>query len=55
MEISFKEKAVSFLQMAASGKVREAYRYYIGDGLIVELWDLGQSIPESSVNENGMF
>lgn len=22
---------------------------------IVELWDLGQSIPESMINENGMF
>lgn len=25
------------------------------DGLIVELWDLGQAIPEHSPNENGMF
>jgi predicted SnoaL-like aldol condensation-catalyzing enzyme len=22
---------------------------------IVELWDLGQEVPESSPNENGMF
>jgi predicted SnoaL-like aldol condensation-catalyzing enzyme len=24
-------------------------------GRIVELWDVGQAVPESSVNENGMF
>ncbi len=122
--LTLKEKAVSFLQLAASGKVREAYRRYIGpdfihhnpffhgdadslmvameenaaqnpnkileiklaiqenetvavhshvkqnpgdlggavvhifrfqDGQIVELWDIGQPIPEDSSNENGMF
>lgn len=121
---SLKEKAISFLQLAASGKVREAYSKYISpdfqhhnpyfrgdaDSLmlameensqsnphkvfevkqaiqegtkvvvyshvkqnptdfgaavvhifrfqeeqIVELWDVGQPIPENSVNENGMF
>ena len=121
---SLKEKAVSFLQLVASGKVREAYLSHIGPGFchhnpffrgdaeslmlameenaaknphkifevkraleekdivavhshvkqnqddiggavvhifrfqddrIVELWDLGQSIPENSPNENGMF
>ncbi|AST94244.1 MULTISPECIES: nuclear transport factor 2 family protein [Sutcliffiella] len=119
-----KEKAVSFLQLVASGEVREAYRKYIGpnfrhhnpffrgdadslmiameenaiesplkilevkrvieDGeivavhshikqnqadlgaavvhifrfeneLIVELWDVGQPVPEDSPNENGVF
>lgn len=30
--LSLKEKAVSFLQLAASGKVREAYGKYIGPG-----------------------
>ena len=25
------------------------------DGRIAELWDLGQPVPESSPNENGMF
>ncbi|WP_256256501.1 nuclear transport factor 2 family protein [Paenibacillus sp. BC26] len=25
------------------------------NGRIIELWDLGQAIPEHSVNENGMF
>jgi predicted SnoaL-like aldol condensation-catalyzing enzyme len=119
-----KDKAVSFLQLVASGRVREAYRSHVGpgfrhhnpffrgdanslmlameenaeknphkilevwraleeedfvmvhshvkqnpedlggavvhifrfqDGSIVELWDVGQAIPENSPNENGMF
>lgn len=122
--LSLKEKAVSFLQLVASGKVREAYASYIGanfchhnpyfpgdadslmlameenaaknphktlevkrvveegdivvvhshvkqnlediggavvhifrfqDDEIVELWDIGQPIPENSPNENGVF
>ncbi|WP_430392873.1 nuclear transport factor 2 family protein [Bacillus suaedaesalsae] len=122
--INLKEKAVSFLQLVASGKVREAYERYIsgefrhhnpyfkGDSeslmmamednalaspnkvldvklaiqegntvsvyshvkqnpddlggavvhifqfhhdKIVEMWDVGQAIPEDSPNENGMF
>lgn len=122
--LSLKEKAVSFLQHVASGKVREAYEsfigvdfchhnpYFIGDAdslmrgmeesaasspnkvlevkrtiqegdtvvvhshvkqnptdlggavvhifrfqadRIVELWDVGQPVPEESPNENGMF
>ncbi|WP_102346276.1 nuclear transport factor 2 family protein [Bacillus sp. Marseille-P3661] len=121
---SLKEKAVSFLQLVASGEVRAAYQRYIGpdfchhnpyfrgnadslmlameensvqnphkilevkhaiqegntvavhshvkqnpddlggavvhifrfkDNLIVEMWDIGQPIPEDSPNENGMF
>ncbi len=121
---SLKEKAISFLQLVASGKVPEAYERYIGpdfchhnpyfrgdeDSLmlameenaalnpnkilevklaiqegdtvavhshvrqnpddlggavvhifrfqnsrIVEMWDIGQPIPEDSPNENGMF
>jgi predicted SnoaL-like aldol condensation-catalyzing enzyme len=121
---ALKEKAVSFLQLVASGKVRNAYNQYIapdfchhnpyfrGDAeslmiameenalenpnkvleikqvieendmvtvyshikqapedlgaavvhifrflndQIVELWDVGQAIPENSPNENGMF
>ncbi|CAN7654045.1 nuclear transport factor 2 family protein [Paenibacillus sp. LjRoot56] len=32
METSLKDKAVSFLQLVASGEVREAYRRYIGLG-----------------------
>ncbi len=124
MNLSLKEKAVSFLQTVASGKVREAYRTYIGpdfrhhnpyfrgdaeslmlameenaamnpdkklevklaiqerdtvavhshvkqnpedlggavvhifrfqNNQIVELWDIGQPIPDDSPNENGMF
>ncbi len=123
-ERSKKEKAVSFLQLVASGEVREAYRSYIGpsfchhnpffrgdadslmlameenasknpdktfqvkhaieegdsvvvhshikqnqedlgvavvhifrfqDNQIVELWDVGQPIPQKSTNENGVF
>jgi predicted SnoaL-like aldol condensation-catalyzing enzyme len=122
--LSKKEKAVSFLQLVASGKVREAYNRYVGsgfshhnpffkgdadslmlameedatknpdkilevkraieegelvtvhshvkqnseelgavlvhifrfqDGRIIELWDLGQPIPENITNENGIF
>lgn len=124
MKNSLKERAVSFLQLVASGEVREAYRRYISpdfrhhnpffqgdaeslmlameenaaknpnkilevkrvieegdivavhshvkqkqDDLggavvhifrfhnndIVELWDVGQTIPENSPNENGVF
>lgn len=124
MNKSLKEKAVSFLRLAASREVREAYQRYTGpdfrhhnpffrgdadslmlameenaiknphkvlevkrvirDGelvavhshvkqnpddlgvavvhifrfhndLIVELWDVGQQIPENSPNENGVF
>lgn len=124
MKNSLKEKAVSFLQLVASGEVREAYRRYIspdfrhhnpffqGDAdslmlameenasqnpnkilevkrvieegdlvavhshvkqkqddlgaavvhifrfqnnFIIELWDVGQPIPENSPNENGLF
>lgn len=123
-EQNLKEKAVSFLQLVASGNVREAYQNFIGpdflhhnpyfrgdanslmlameenaiknpdkifevklaieekktvavhshvkqnpedlgaavvhifrfqDDQIIELWDLGQPIPENSPNENGMF
>ncbi len=123
-KISYKEAAVSFLRLASSGKVQEAYRQYVGasfrhhnpyfpgdaealkaamlenatqfpqkaidikhvlaDGdlvavharvrlqpgdlgvatihlfrfegdRIVELWDVGQAVPESSPNKNGMF
>lgn len=124
MKNSLKKKAISFLQMVASGEVREAYRIYIGpyfihhnpyfrgdanslmlameenaaknphkifevkrvieegnivavhshvkqkqdelggavvhifcfhNDLIVELWDVGQPIPDNSPNENGVF
>ncbi|MFD2442857.1 nuclear transport factor 2 family protein [Bacillus sp. CGMCC 1.16607] len=122
--LSLKEKAVAFLQLVASGKVREAYEAYVGpdfrhhnpyfrgdaeslmlameenavqnphkilevklairekdtvavhshikqnpedlggavvhifrfqDNQIVELWDIGQPVPEDSPNENGIF
>jgi predicted SnoaL-like aldol condensation-catalyzing enzyme len=122
--LSHKDKAVSFLQLVASGKVQEAYQNHVGPGFchhnryfrgdaeslmiameenavmnpnkslevkrvieendivavyshvkqkpedlggavvhifrfqndqIVELWDVGQAIPENSPNENGMF
>ncbi|MFF0828019.1 nuclear transport factor 2 family protein [Brevibacillus sp. NPDC003359] len=124
MKTSYKENAVSFLQLVASGNVREAYQSYTGPNFrhhnpyfrgdahslmlameenaaknphkilevkrvieegdvvavhshvkqnqediggavvhifrfhqdrIVELWDVGQAIPEKSPNENGMF
>ena len=119
-----KNAAVSFLKLASSGKVKEAYSNYVGEGFkhhnpffegsaeslqagmeenakqnpnkilevkraiaegdfvvthshvqqkpgelgaavvhifrfenakIVELWDLGQPVPEKTLNENGMF
>lgn len=122
--LSNKERAVSFLQLVASGKVKEAYNSHIGPGFshhnpffpgdadslmtameenatknpeksleikhaieesnhvvvhshikqnpddlgatvvhilrfqdarIVEMWDVGQPIPENSPNENGIF
>jgi len=124
MADSNKDIAISFLQLAASGKVREAYSKFVGagfrhhnpffegsaeslragmeenaqqnpnkvmevkraiaegefvvvhshvrqkpadlgaalvhifrfeDGLIVELWDLGQPVPQESPNQYGMF
>ena len=123
-EHSLKDKAVSFLRLASSGKVRDAYERYVGpafrhhnaffpgdreslmkameenaaknpdklldvklalqdgnyvavhshvrqnardrgaavvhifrfeDDRIVELWDLGQAIPQDSPNRHGMF
>lgn len=121
---TLKEKAVDFLQLVASGQVRDAYQKYIGpnflhhnpffcgdadslmnamdedaasnpekilevkmaieeadtvavhshvrqnpddlgwaiihifrfqDNQIVEMWDVGQAVPEDSPNENGVF
>ena len=122
--VSHKNTAISFMQLVASGKVREAYQTHIGpdfrhhnpffrgdadslriameenaaknpnkvlevqraledgdlvavhsrvrqnsgdrggaavhifkfrDDRVIELWDVGQPVPESSPNENGMF
>ncbi len=126
VSFSYREIAMSFLELAASGKVREAYSKYVGpsfrhhnayfrgdresllrameesaaknpnkkfeikkvledgdivatyshvqqrrgdldlniavihmfrfmEGMIVEMWDVGQEIPKDSPNENGMF
>ena len=124
MTDSNKAAAISFLKLASSGKVKEAYQAYVGsnfrhhnpyfpgnaealmtameensaqnpdktievqraledgdlvavhafvrlkpgdlgiatvhifrfqDNRIVELWDVGQAVPEKSLNENGMF
>ena len=52
---SHREAAVEFLALAASGKVREAYQNPFENDRVVELWDIGQAIPEQSVIENGMF
>ena len=35
------------------GAVVHIFRFE--SGRIVELWDIGQSVPEASINENGMF
>jgi predicted SnoaL-like aldol condensation-catalyzing enzyme len=33
--------------------VAHIFRFH--DGLITEMWDVGQPVPENSPNENGMF
>ena len=60
-----KDAAVSFLNLAASGRVREAYDGYVStnfhhhnpyfaDGArIAELWGVGQEVPAESVNATG--
>jgi predicted SnoaL-like aldol condensation-catalyzing enzyme len=35
------------------GAVVHIFRFE--SGRIVELWDVGQAVPENSINENGMF
>ena len=35
------------------GAVVHIFRF--SDGRIVEFWDIGQAVPEETVNENGMF
>ena len=35
------------------GAVVHIFRF--NDGRIVEFWDIGQAVPEDTVNENGMF
>lgn len=35
------------------GAVVHIFRF--NDGRIVEFWDIGQPVPEDTVNENGMF
>jgi predicted SnoaL-like aldol condensation-catalyzing enzyme len=29
--------------------------FHFEGGRIVEFWDIGQAVPENSINENGMF
>lgn len=50
--------------MALHGRVRLKFEdlgtalvhiFRFEDDRIVELWDLGQPVPEDSPNENGMF
>jgi hypothetical protein len=65
-ECPLKRTPVSFLNLAAAGRVREAYSKddrgaalvhvfrFEGDR-IAELWDIGQPVPEHSVNAAGMF
>ena len=51
-----KEIAGSFLKLAASGNVVEAYSRYVDhDFFHVELWDLGQELMKDSPNLNGAF
>lgn len=35
------------------GAVVHIFRFY--ENQIVEMWDIGQAIPEDSPNQNGMF
>jgi len=58
-----KERAISFLRLASSGNVREAYEQYIHpqfrfrfqDNQIIEEWEAGQEVPQDSSNQHGAF
>ncbi|HEX6803954.1 MAG TPA: hypothetical protein VF133_09775 [Terriglobales bacterium] len=52
---SHKQSAISFLQLASSGKARQAFDTYASGDRIAELWDIGQPVPSESGNANGMF
>lgn len=42
-------------QRPDDGGVAVVHLFRFEKGMIVELWDVGQAVPEDSVNENGMF
>jgi predicted SnoaL-like aldol condensation-catalyzing enzyme len=58
-----KEMAISFLRLASSGNVREAYEKYVHPvhifrfegNQIIEEWEVGQEVPQDSPNEHGVF
>ena len=52
---SHKQSAISFLQLASSGKARQAFDTYASGDRIAELGDIGQPVPSESGNANGMF
>jgi predicted SnoaL-like aldol condensation-catalyzing enzyme len=46
----------SRIQMPPGGaSIAVVHIFHIEAGKILELWDVGQPVPESSVNEHGMF
>ncbi len=42
-------------QKAGDRGVAVVHIFRFEAGRIVELWDVGQPVPEETVNENGMF
>ena len=42
-------------QHAADRGAAVVHLFRFEQGMIAELWDVGQAVPETSVNENGMF
>lgn len=58
--MSEKDIATQFLRLVAAGNIQEAYEIVVhifrfDRNHIVEMWDLGQQVPENMPNENGMF
>jgi len=47
--------ATEFLTLCATGRVRVVHILRFEGDRIVELWDIGQEIPQDSPNEHGMF